>query len=395
MASKESRLELIQKLQDSFGGQIITYVTCDRPNLTWQIGQDQVRWLYEQILSVVGSARKVKKLILFLHSRGGDSTVPWSVVNMIREYCDEFDVIVPFRAHSAATAISLGADRIFMGPKGELSPIDVRLGDKVAVEDVRGYIRLIREKASITDQHEVASLFKVVAEKLPDPLVLGHVDRMLAQTRYAATGLLKARKKGRKMDEAQIERVVKALTSEIAQHEHTISRREAKQLGLPVEFPSPEQEDLMWRLYREYEAAMDLQKPFFPLAFMPPDCPDTYQIKDITLAFLESTQRTFRCLGTQTVSVVRQMPANLNVQLNFALPPAAAAPGGMNQEQLQAMLRQLHQFAVQQLQAEMRKLPVMETKVAWTFVDWAEMQGDAAGTQNQAGIDPGARSAPA
>jgi hypothetical protein len=382
MASHPARLELIRKLQASFGGHVISYVTCDRPNLTWHIAQDQVRWLYEQILSLSrrGGAKE-RKLILFLHSRGGDSTVPWAVVNMIREHFDEFNVVIPFRAHSAATAISIGADRIFMGPKGELSPIDVKLGDTVAVEDVRGYIRLVREKALITDQHEVASLFKVVAEKLADPLVLGHVDRLLAQTRYAATGLLRSRRKGKKLDDSQVERIAKALTADIAQHEHAICRREAKKLGLPVEIPSSEQEDLMWQLYLEYEKAMFLQRHYFPLAFMPTDRPDSYEIKDLSLACLESEQHTFNCVGTQAVSVIRQMVGSLNVQLNFNLPADVAVQPNANQQQFQALLQVLHQSAVQRLQAELKKLPIMETRVSWTSFEWLDGNGKKLGEQ--------------
>jgi hypothetical protein len=31
---------------------------------------------------------------------------------MIREFCDEFNVLIPYKAHSAATLLSLGADTI-------------------------------------------------------------------------------------------------------------------------------------------------------------------------------------------------------------------------------------------------------------------------------------------
>ena len=43
---------------------------------------------------------------------------------MIREYCDKFSVLVPDKAHSAATMIALGADEIVMSNLSEISPID-------------------------------------------------------------------------------------------------------------------------------------------------------------------------------------------------------------------------------------------------------------------------------
>lgn len=48
---------------------------------------------------------------------------------MFREYSKQgsFSVLTPYRAHSAATVISLGADEIIMTEKSELGPIDITL----------------------------------------------------------------------------------------------------------------------------------------------------------------------------------------------------------------------------------------------------------------------------
>ena len=52
---------------------------------------------------------KVKAIDLFLYSAGGDTMVPWRLVSMIREYCDTFSILIPYKAHSAATMIALEA----------------------------------------------------------------------------------------------------------------------------------------------------------------------------------------------------------------------------------------------------------------------------------------------
>lgn len=113
--------ELIAKIQKIRGSKVIAFVTGDRQPanaIGAAIAEDSVRPLYEHLLSL----GKTEKIDLYLYSRGGDVSVPWRIVSMFREFCDEFSILVPYKAHSAATLISLGADKIIMGKKAELSP---------------------------------------------------------------------------------------------------------------------------------------------------------------------------------------------------------------------------------------------------------------------------------
>ena len=69
-------------------------------------------------------------------------------------YCDELIVVIPHKAHSAGTIISLGANEIIMTKQATLSPIDPSLNTSlnpkinevatypVSVEAVNGYIEL-------------------------------------------------------------------------------------------------------------------------------------------------------------------------------------------------------------------------------------------------------------
>ncbi len=38
----------------------------------------------------------------------------WSILNLIRMFCDELEIIVPMKAHSAGTMMAIGADKIVM-----------------------------------------------------------------------------------------------------------------------------------------------------------------------------------------------------------------------------------------------------------------------------------------
>ena len=63
---------------------------------------------------------KVPNIDLFLYSTGGDAMVPWSLVSMIREYCDKFSVLLPYKANSDAKRIALGADELSMNNLSKL-----------------------------------------------------------------------------------------------------------------------------------------------------------------------------------------------------------------------------------------------------------------------------------
>ena len=76
--------------------------------------------LYKQLCSI----GKTERIDLFLNSYGGAVDTPYKIVNLIREFCDNFSVIIPFVAKSAATMVAIGADEIVMGPISELGPID-------------------------------------------------------------------------------------------------------------------------------------------------------------------------------------------------------------------------------------------------------------------------------
>jgi ClpP class serine protease len=87
------------------------------------MAMDSVRRIYDHLVPLRRAAQPIK-IDLFLYSNGGDGIVPWRLVTLIREYADEFSVLVPFRAFSAATLTALGADHIVMHPMGMLGPTD-------------------------------------------------------------------------------------------------------------------------------------------------------------------------------------------------------------------------------------------------------------------------------
>lgn len=77
--------------------------------------------------SMLANCGCVENLDLMIHSPGGSGVTAEKIVEMCRSYTKkEFRVIVPNMAKSAATIISLGADKIVMGYCSELGQIDAQ-----------------------------------------------------------------------------------------------------------------------------------------------------------------------------------------------------------------------------------------------------------------------------
>ena len=112
----KDRVELYKKLEKQLKSHVLVYVTGDRPGFETQIAGDTIDLFIEQ-LDKIGI---VKKISLYLYTRGGDTAAAWNIINLLRQYCDELQVIVPHKAHSAGTIISLGANSIIMTKQATL-----------------------------------------------------------------------------------------------------------------------------------------------------------------------------------------------------------------------------------------------------------------------------------
>lgn len=275
MMAKKDRANIIRRIEKARGTHVVTYVTSTRQGLEIQMAMDAIRIIYEH-LRLIGKPKKEVAIDLFLHSNGGDGTVPWRLVTLIREYTDKLSVLVPYKAFSAATLAALGADCIVMHPMGMLGPTDPtvmnsfnpqdpanpsqRIG--ISVEDVSAYIALIKEDAGIRHEDELVQAFNKLADHV-HPLALGNVKRSLSQSRMMARKLL-ALHMDKRSEEHKIKEIVDNLTSKLYYHGHPINRHEAKEeIGLQcVQEPSSLVEKLMWDLYLDYEADAQMEQPF-------------------------------------------------------------------------------------------------------------------------------------
>lgn len=266
-----TRAELIKKLETERKSRVISYATGDRPPFATKIAGDIVP-LLGNLLDGIG---KVKKISLLLYTSGGDMLAPIRIVKLSRNHCDEFEVIVPYKAHSAGTLICLGADIIVMGKLGELTPVDPTTGHpfnpqnpanpqqtlEVSVEDLNSYLLFAKEKADVKSE-QMIDVYKLLVEKL-HPLSIGNAYRAYRMARLLTERLLWLHMDKEK-DSEKIKKIVKEITGDITIHAYPIDRDEAADLGLNVEKAADELDKVMRGIYETYAEEMKLGQPFHP-----------------------------------------------------------------------------------------------------------------------------------
>jgi hypothetical protein len=260
----------ITSLEKARESKVIVYITGDRkPDqiFSTRIASDALIY-FKHTLKKIG---KTKKITLALYTNGGHLEAPWPLVNLIREHCDEFEVVVLEKALSAGTMISLGADIIVMDRYANLSPIDpaadINDGNKQVkhfeIEDIIGYIDFVKEKIGITEQNALCDIMKDLTKEIT-PTMLGSVNRTHSLVRRLAKNLLSRHKKP--TSERQAKEIIEHLTQKLFSHRHLINRKEAKEIGFDniVEFPNSKTEKIIESLLDIYSKYLEINTEFDP-----------------------------------------------------------------------------------------------------------------------------------
>lgn len=262
------RKELLKKIEAFTDSKVILYVTGDRQKMELQIADD----IHQYFLEHLDKIGVVKKISLIIYTRGGNTLTGWSLVNLIKQFCDEYNVMIPSKCHSTGTLMALGAKSILMTKQATLSPIDPSVNGPlnpeiaknnqsiqipISVESIMGYFDLIRSLKIWRSSHKMA-LMRDLAQKV-HPVVLGNVYRTRSQIRMLGKRLLA----GQVSSKDKIEKILDFLCSESGSHDYTIYRREAKDtLGLNIIKPTDEQYRLIKQLQDDFSNEMSLLIPY-------------------------------------------------------------------------------------------------------------------------------------
>ena len=269
--TRQDRINLIKKIEVATDSKVLVFITGDRQGLETRISHDVIPFIYKH-LEKIGETQKIN---LFLYTAGGVTISGYSIANMIREYCKEYGVIVPFKCLSTGTLMVLGANTIIMSKMGQLGPVDpslqhplgpeaqhpqnpaIRGKVSVNVEDVVSFFDLAKKEAKTTSEGEFTKVMSMLADNI-HPLILGAVNRSRNEIRFLAKTLLKQH-----LNDAQrIESIVNTLVEERFSHSYLMGRKEAKDIQLNIiDVPASLTASIM-SLYHEYAQALQLDVPY-------------------------------------------------------------------------------------------------------------------------------------
>jgi len=299
LAKNMERKDIISKIEKLRSSKVITYVTSDRQGpVNARVAPDMIPIISNQLRKI----GKTEKIDLVLYSAGGDTMVPWRLVSMIREFCNQFSVVILYKAHSAATMISLGADEIVMSDMSELSPIDPSTQNffnpidpqnpqgriPISVEEVMSYFDLAKNKFGIKSDEELTKIFNKFVESTPSihPLALGNVNRTHNLIKILAKRLLKSHKVQLKEDE--IEKIIEFLTEKLYSHQYYIGRKEARDdLGMRTVVEADDKlSEAMTELYDNYAKETQMTEIWNPEIEL--GTGNQIQKKEYKIAYVES-----------------------------------------------------------------------------------------------------------
>ena len=248
--------DILSKISEEQNSFCIAYINGEKQpgNLFATIINKDVIPIFYQILEAQGHSKKIS---LIIRSNGGNLDTPWPLISLLREYCDELEILIPENAHSAATLISLAGDEIIMTPISSLSPIDPQVFlekekeketlEKFSVEDISEYYALLDKS-----KNGKIKAIELISESI-NPTILGKIERIRKLIDTYTRNILSSRNTKEKKIKSIVEKLVKQLPS----HEYWISRNEAKKIGLPVKNANKNQHEFLKNLMWEFKKKME------------------------------------------------------------------------------------------------------------------------------------------
>lgn len=263
------RKKLYSDIEKERGRPLISFVTSTRMNATGSIASDLIPHFMRQLSAL--KTEEEEKIDFLIVSNGGDPTVAWRIITLIREHFNHVSVLLPDSAYSAATLLALGADDVVMHSFANLGPVDPQIeyvsndGNRdrsfsFAAEDLRHFIDFVKEDVGISDQAQLESAFEFACREL-GPTQIGFAKRSSHLSLSLGEKLLRQHMD----DQNEASAIAEALSKSFYHHGHPVSRSEAKDIGLPVTDASDPERELMRQVWEDFEVEMKCREPFNPM----------------------------------------------------------------------------------------------------------------------------------
>lgn len=221
-----------------------------------------------------------ERVALLIDSPGGQARAAYQIATMLQKQCGGFIAVIPRYAKSAATLLTLGAERIILGEHAELGPLDAQVFDRErenvmsALDEVHALERLQAFALDATDQSMFLLLQrtgKTVSSLLP--FVLSYVTNVMhpllqkidtvhytqssrilkVAEEYAIRLLTRTGKAQRAAEET-----ARHLVEHYPEHGFVIDAIEAKELGLPIVEADGNLARILQEMYLYFENSSDI-----------------------------------------------------------------------------------------------------------------------------------------
>jgi Serine dehydrogenase proteinase len=198
-----------------------------------------------------------KPLHVLLASPGGDGETAIRMVRSMQARCSELTMVLPDMAKSAATVMCLGADRIVMGPGGDLGPVDPQFQLEQSLASAKELVAAVDEAEDrITANPDTYPLFAGLLSDV-NMLMVEQARSALARTgALVREALACVPQRTPEEVESLAGNLQAPLIDDPSSHSAVIPVNAARQFGLPAEAadPSSESWSLIWSLWTRYFA---------------------------------------------------------------------------------------------------------------------------------------------
>lgn len=224
-SERYARQQLIRTYEATTGANLIVLLD--------QIFPPNMTYLEELIFD----CDKSQPLHVLLASPGGDGETAIRMVRSLQSRCSELTVLVPDMAKSAATLLCLGADRILMGPAGDLGPVDpqFQIGGR-SLASAKEIVAAIDEaERRVMESPETYPLFAGLLSDV-NMLMVEQARSALDRTEALVREALSCCASRTPQDVDVLTTALKApLIDEPQSHSAVIDVQAAKKFGLPAE----------------------------------------------------------------------------------------------------------------------------------------------------------------
>lgn len=243
-SDRYERQTLIQKYEEDHQARLVVVADIIGP------------WSITYFEELVFDANPSQDLHLMLDTPGGDGEVAVRIARSAQARCRELAIIVPDQAKSAGTLLAMGAHSILMGPIGDLGPVDPQLylGNPnqplVAAKDL---VNAVEDALERTQDNPSSSAF--LASLLSDVTYLMYQEAKASIERIhdLIEVALSSNPDRSDCEVNNLAEKLKQLTvADPKVHSAIFGIKEAGEAGLPVLSPSPEQWEIIWRLWTKY-----------------------------------------------------------------------------------------------------------------------------------------------